>query len=334
MKKLVLPAIQSQRDNRWYSVILGNNTLSQYNIGMYGCLITSFGNYLGKTPIEINNIKSLFDTGNGNLIWSKTPLIGLNNVYTSPRYEDAVTSQGINKMKSLIDEGRPLICEIDFNPNTVQEDQHYVLVIGYDETKEDTFIAVDPWTGTVIDLSVYGGVKRTLYTFRAYDKILPFDTGADYFLGIDLNNKESVKICVQTWKDVVDGKYIKVEDCQKKVTDTETKFNNIIKTKDETIDNLNQQIKDLKNDKIILSDELKDCQKEVEANADCPNKLLNQTQIANQVTQDFETAKGNWSTKEINYQKQINTLKTRLDAFKSPTKKLLVDIWAKITGQS
>ncbi len=34
---------------------------------------------------------------------------------------------------------------------------------------------------------------------------------SDYYKGIDLNNKESIKVCVDAWKDVIDGKYIKKE---------------------------------------------------------------------------------------------------------------------------
>ena len=41
----------------------------------------------------------------------------------------------------------------------------------------------------------------------------------DYYLGIDLNNKESVKVCVQTWKDVIDGKFIKKEEYDKVVAE-------------------------------------------------------------------------------------------------------------------
>jgi hypothetical protein len=44
-------------------------------------------------------------------------------------------------------------------------------------------------------------------------------TSGDYYLGIDLNNKESVKVCVQTWKDVVDGKFIKKEEYEKVVAE-------------------------------------------------------------------------------------------------------------------
>ena len=34
---------------------------------------------------------------------------------------------------------------------------------------------------------------------------------ADYYQGIDLNNKESIKVCIDIWKAVVDGEYIKKE---------------------------------------------------------------------------------------------------------------------------
>lgn len=325
MKKLIVPLIQSQRDNRWASVILGNNNQAQFNVGNYGCLITSFANYLGKTPVDINNVKGLFVKESGEFVWNQTPLIGLNNVYTSTRYDDVVTSQGINKMKSFINEGHPLICEIDFNPNTIQEDQHYVLVIGYDETKEDSFIAVDPWTGTVIDLSVYGGVKRTIYTFRAYDKVLPFDTGVDYFLGIDLNNKESIKVCVQTWKDVTDGKYIKKEDSDKLITSSVTPLKQTILDKELTISNLNNQIAQLEKEKNVLADELKVCQTNGQSSVELNNNLIKVTQELNQLKLDYEKAKANWELKEVSYNRQISLLTTKYGATKSSIKKLLID---------
>jgi len=54
---------------------------------------------------------------------------------------------------------------------------------------------------------------------RQARQILGSGSSGDYFLGIDLNNKESVKVCVQTWKDVVDGKFIKKEEYEKVVAE-------------------------------------------------------------------------------------------------------------------
>lgn len=180
MKKLKPLLIQSQRDNRWGSILLGNNTISQYNIYNYGCLITSFGNYIGQTPAEVNTHKDMFVAGGGDFIWSKCTSIGLNNKYTSPRFEDAVPDSEIVKMKGFIDQGYPLITEVDFNPSTVSEEQHYVLIIGYDDNGE--FIILDPWTGSIVSLAVYGGVHRAMYMYRVYDKVLAFegvDTSVD-----------------------------------------------------------------------------------------------------------------------------------------------------------
>jgi len=38
---------------------------------------------------------------------------------------------------------------------------------------------------------------------------------SNVYKGLDLNNKESMKVCVDIWKDVVDRKYIKKEECDK-----------------------------------------------------------------------------------------------------------------------
>jgi len=174
MKRLIPKLQNSQRDNRWGSILLGNNSLSQFNIYNYGCLITCFGNYIGETPQSVNSHKEMFTNGGGDFIWGKSTAIGLNNTYTSPRFEDAVPSSEVVKMKGYIDQGKPLIMEVDFNPSTISEEQHYVLVIGYDDSGE--FIILDPWTGSVVSLGVYGGVSRAMYTYRVYDKTLAFET--------------------------------------------------------------------------------------------------------------------------------------------------------------
>lgn len=319
MIKLITPLIQSQRDGRWSGILLGYNTSSVFNIGNYGCLITSLGNYVGKTPIEVNQIlkdNGGFTEDSGNFIWSKCTTIGLNAYYTSPRYDDEVTSQGITKMKSLLNEGRPLLCEIDFNPATIAEDMHYVLVIGYDETQTDKFIAIDPWTGTEIDLAVYGGVKRTLYCFRAYDKVLPFYT---------------IAVSDDTFKKKIQAYFnteVTADDVIKFINERKaeiSKLNQAITDKDVTITNLNGQIAQLEKDKNTLADELKICQQAGEVNIELNNKLIQSTQELNQMKLDYEQSKSNWQLKEVTYNKQISLLTTKYNATKSSVKKLLVD---------
>lgn len=164
--------LYSQRDNRWANILLGYNKNQPYTIGNYGCLITSFGAYINKTPIEINDILKAnngFDTNSGNFLWGKSNVLGLNQTYVSPKYYDAVPNDALQKIKNLLDQGLPLICEVDFNPNTTYEEMHFVLIIGYEG---DSFYAVDPWVGEIINLSVYGGAPRAIIQFRAYDKKL------------------------------------------------------------------------------------------------------------------------------------------------------------------
>jgi hypothetical protein len=166
----------------------------------------------------------------------------------------------------------------------------------------------------------------------------------DYYLGINLNNKDSIKVCVEMWDRVVNKK----EFIEKKEVDNNyvlksdyQNLQNQLSQKDDTIKNLNQQIKDLNAKNTLINDEnrqlqdqLKDCQDKIEEittqNSNSNSDLLTLTQELNQLKLDYENDKKNWGLKEIDYQKQIKTLQTKLDGYKSPVKKMLVDIWQKV----
>jgi len=107
----------------------------------------------------------------------------------------------------------------------------------------------------------------------------------------------------------------------------ETFLRGEIQKKDETINNLNNQISDLEKEKNRLVEELKQQKQELKGLKECPNNLLISTQELNQANQNYEKAKGDWSLKEINYNKNIKTLETKLSAYKMPIKTLLVNIY-------
>lgn len=184
--KLKAPRVLSQRDPSWGSIILGYNAASArdasghpFSIYWYGCLITCLAMYVGKTPAEVNQILkdgSGFQSGTGLFLWAKSVLVGLTQSYVSPTYNGPVTDQGIAKIKELLDSKLPVLARVDFNPATEGEEMHFVLIVGYEG---DVLYALDPWTGQLISLDVYGGPKRAIIQFRAYDKALAADEAVD-----------------------------------------------------------------------------------------------------------------------------------------------------------
>ena len=183
--QLNLSNIYGQRDERWANILLGYNKSGildafkhEYNISWYGCLIACLGILVDKHPDEVNNILKDgggFSKDSGEFIWPKCTLLGLTQDYVSPEWLGPATIQGMDKAKEYLDNGYPLLCEIDFNPATNGEEMHFVLIIGYDG---DKFIIADPWTGMIESLDKYGGFQRALIQYRVYNK--KFSKGEEF----------------------------------------------------------------------------------------------------------------------------------------------------------
>lgn len=296
--KLQLNGNYGQRDSRWASVLLGYNTSSTYTIGSHGCLIDSLGNYIGKTPLEINQIlkdNGGYQANTGNFIWSKSVVLGLTQVYQSPIYTSAVTPQGIAKMKALLDEGRPLLTHVDFNPATIADEQHWLLVMGYDG---DTFFAFDPWSGTNITLDVYGGAPRAVIEFRAYDKILKKEgeQNTDTILVLktdfenlvkksterdewvkEFNTIEEVRNKFNRMQADIDTLSKQVKDLTDNNTEEIKKYRLIIEEKDKELSNKSNELLELEADYKKLNDDINN-QSILLAKAEDENKIL-QTKI-------------------------------------------------------
>ena len=105
----------------------------------------------------------------------------------------------------------------------------------------------------------------------------------------------------------------------------ETFLRGEIQKKDETINNLNNQISDLEKEKNRLAEELKQCLLVTKEHEGCQAKILKATNLKNQAEQDLAKAKGDWQIKEVAYNKQISLLTTKYQATKSSIKKLLIN---------
>ena len=126
-----------------------------------------------KTPDVVNQLlkdNNGFDTGGGDFIWSKSSILGLNQIFVSYRWSDLVTDAGIQQAKDYLDKGNALLCEIDFNPATTGEEMHFVVCVGYDD---NGFYIYDPWDGTIKSFDAYGGFQRAVIQFHVYDLTFP-----------------------------------------------------------------------------------------------------------------------------------------------------------------
>lgn len=166
----------SQRNPAWASQLLGYNKSEPYTLGNFGCLITCLASQLGKDPVYVNKTlkdNNGFTANGGDFYWGKSTVLGLNQKYLSPKWSGPMPTSQIQKIKEFIDQGYPLLTEVDFNPNTTYEEMHFILICGYDG---DNILAMDPWVGEIINLSNYGGSTRAIIQYRVYDLKLPLES--------------------------------------------------------------------------------------------------------------------------------------------------------------
>ena len=174
---------------------------------------------------------------------------------------------------------------------------------------------------SVLKKYLYDYVLGWLRPKREYIKI------DNYYRGIDLNNLESVRVAVDTWHQVaVERLFIKKEDHER-----------LIKEKEETIANLNQQLNALNQENTIinqeknkLSNELKDCQSESRLQEKRYNDLKNEVEVLRMDKVKYEKDKVDWQLKEVELNKRIRFLETKIEGRRKPLKDLLVDIWLKV----
>lgn len=177
---LKINKIYSQRDPEWKDILLGFNTESKYTIGDYGCLLSIIATYLtatGKkaTPKQLNELLKGVEgyvPGTGLYIWD-----ALRKLY--PEYELSEVSKDyslipfpetkLKQLEALNEKGFFVILEIDFDPIQDGNQQHFVGISGF--LNGVPYVA-DPWTGTIIPLTVYGDVSRVILKYKVYKPLV------------------------------------------------------------------------------------------------------------------------------------------------------------------
>jgi len=172
MAKINLPIVYSQSDTRWANLLLGFNTDPQYNFYNYACLITCLTNicrYFGydDTPVTINQklinlgVNVGFSVGSALYVWGALTKIypeikeKLINIGDTP-----VSDVQMAEIRNALDNGMPVMLQLDYNPKTVNNDTHYVIAIDYNSNDQNDITIADPIGGKIHSLKDYLGWIR------------------------------------------------------------------------------------------------------------------------------------------------------------------------------
>ena len=181
-----------QRNSKWANISLG--TSKSTTIGSHGCTITCIAMLAGLTPDVVNErLNQVKGYANTNLvIWAKIKeaIPWLEFEWRGYNYDNDLVLATIKKHGGCL-------VEVDFDGTPRTDDQHWVLFTGNKRMN-------DPWTGRECDTSKY-----TLLKGFAIIKVNQEEKMETYYKGIDLNNTDSVKVCIDIWQEVVNKKYIK-----------------------------------------------------------------------------------------------------------------------------
>lgn len=156
-----LPKIYSQQSSGWKNVKIGNSTIT---IGDYGCLLTNesmIARYFENdvNPKELNaKLREIggFDS-DGNYYWGSISKLFPNIKENYKRTDYKLNDSDIESIKKSIKSGYPVMLWIDYNPKTVSNNMHWVIVVDFDDNDDDNFTIVDPIDGQMRSLKNYLG---------------------------------------------------------------------------------------------------------------------------------------------------------------------------------
>lgn len=187
--KVNLPIIYSQFDPRWKNIILGYNEDLKYNINNYGCVVTSLSmvcTYYGhpETPASLNEkLKSIgaFTEKTGIYKWGSITKLYPDISETITQTPKALTNEQMGAIQSTINQGHPVMVQIDYNPKTIPVEQHYSLLVDENPQDENDLTMADTLGGKVHSLKSYliwykPKARDTIEQFIIYKGNLPNKT--------------------------------------------------------------------------------------------------------------------------------------------------------------
>lgn len=200
------PTPLSQRNPYWSGMMLGQSSTT---IGVAGCTITCIGMKFGLTPAQVNDMLIAvggfaahrdFPNEKNLVIWKKLEeaIPGVKFVYRHYTYNNDTVLNN-------------LPCLVEVNGAPIGGLRHWVLYVGNQ-------LLYDPWDGLVKPTSTYTPLSFVVLEgeYLSSGQKPEENTGTtpptgNYYQGLDLDNKESIKVAIDTWKRVADGEYISLE---------------------------------------------------------------------------------------------------------------------------
>lgn len=142
----------SQRDPRWFTDSLGQQTGHNKTIGNYGCLLVVYNmqarylNLTGFLPDEFNPFMVQSGAFKDQYLRSGALQMAYPDQITYQDYMRREDDGFLKTIRLYLDDSLFVPCRVDFRPSTETWEEHWVLLIGY--TVDDFYMA-DPWTGEI-----------------------------------------------------------------------------------------------------------------------------------------------------------------------------------------
>ena len=240
--------------------------------------------YYGKeeNPLSINDkLKKVngFVSG-GNYVPDAIEKIHKDITETRVMTPALLTDFQMNEIRSALDNGYPVMVEIDHNPKDIDNDMHFVLITDYNKNDENDFTIADPLGGTIKSLKTYLGwfrpsARKTINQYYIYKGVVPkTELTVDEILALTINKEnfegkiKTVQFYFNEWEVEKKAKLKQEDEFSKDKASLIKKYD----TLRQDYDILSLSATECERTKIALATELK----EVSGNVDFINKLNNQ----------------------------------------------------------
>lgn len=184
------PILLSQRDPKWKDIKLGTSKTT--TIGSYGCTITCIAMKYGVTPDFLNErLKAVNGYLAENLvIWKKVEeaLPGAKFTWKYGEYDNEAAKAN-------------LPCIVEVSGALIGGDRHWVLFVGNKQL-------YDPWDGQIKPTNTYGMPISLVVLEGEYKAPEVKKEDEKMYKGLDLTNKDSMKVVINVWERLQKGELI------------------------------------------------------------------------------------------------------------------------------